>query len=474
MSEIVYGTSAKKLPNEDGVKDEIQQDKTKANMIKDVNIGGKKFKIASYQINGKIEFAVFDPEKEKKKIATYNFKESRLEVKDGFEISDEEKSLLTDEIQKQYQNSLINLSNLINLSGKDRPLISLATEIDDRSPLYTELQLEESGMENRIPDGISISSFKDGFLTFIEPSELPEGIFIQHPDAKRIPIITTKNGNHIYTLDDRNLEWTGNDSQSLINERQKNTVASNEFGELDTPPANNMENTEYARFKLKRTRGNGEEQRYLTVQESKKHKENGTLEHGASIEEVWIERMSLSVGQSEHSLNTGLGGTIYAEELKSYGTPDSVLESARVHREELSSPDDARLEVYEEYSRIVSRTLKNVISESEYQVQIRGDKELNMQMKQEVEKHAIEMAKQGKQSDEIMAAITNYANEVVNYWEMANELAKSSNYTAKEIFNEILKQKEEKPNKEVDVNKVVYDLESQKVPGIGYDPRYVS
>lgn len=473
MSEIVYGTSAKKLPNEDGVKDEIQQDKTKANMIKDVNIGGKKFKIASYQINGKIEFAVFDPEKEKKKIATYNFKESRLEVKDGFDISDGEKSLLTDEIQKEYQNSLINLSNLINLSGKDRPLISLATEIDDRSTLYTELQLEESGMENRIPDGISISSFKDGFLTFIEPSELPEGIYIEHPDAKRIPIITTKSGNHIYTLDDKNLEWTGNDSQGLINERQKNTVASNEFGEIDTPPANNMENTEYARFKLKKAR-DGEEQKFLSVRESEQHRKNSILEHGASIEEVWIERMSLSVGQSEHSLNTGLGGTIYAEELKSYGTPDSVLESARVHREELSSPDDARLEVYEEYSRIAARTLKKAISESEYQVQIRGDEELNMQMKQEVEKRAIEMAKQGKKSDEIMAAITDNANEVVNYWEMANNLAKSSNYTAKEIFNEILKQKEEKPNKEVDVNKVVDDLESQKVPGIGYDPRHVS
>ena len=349
-----------------------------------------------------------------KKIAT--FSDGKVEF-NREDLSDKEKEGLSNLVEERF--GLANLGKIANLSGK--PRFQLSRELDG-STIFGKLQLRDSEMAQNMPDGITMDSLFDGFITYINPKELPDNSSVKNKDAKLIPVITSKDGKNVFEIPPSVLECQDNDSQSLKYEREKNTLKEDENGNIVQAPENSARITELARFKIPDTNNrNRNDAEYFVFRTNNDYLKGTSDSKGYNIE-LYYERVKKS--ESEYDLKKGThGDMIFSEEIPPYDRAEEISDKANEHREDLETDDDARGEIRDRQ---------------------RDDTELNQQRAQEEEDNKDKVKKQYEKYGQATTEVANQVNEREYYYQMAETIAKDSNiYGPNDVYKMMMKVKNE-------------------------------
>lgn len=330
MSKVVIDNLARKL-EERGASDiainEVDDNENSLNRL------GKIY-VSSLMQNGSRKRIIYG--ENGKKIAT--FSDGKVEF-NREDLSDKEKEGLSNLVEERF--GLANLGKIANLSGK--PRFQLSRELDG-STIFGKLQLRDSEMAQNMPDGITMDSLFDGFITYINPKELPDNSSVKNKDAKLIPVITSKDGKNVFEIPPSVLECQDNDSQSLKYEREKNTLKEDENGNIVQAPENSARITELARFKIPDTNNrNRNDAEYFVFRTNNDYLKGTSDSKGYNIE-LYYERVKKS--ESEYDLKKGThGDMIFSEEIPPYDRAEEISDKANEHRVDLGTDDDSRDEI---------------------------------------------------------------------------------------------------------------------------------
>lgn len=436
MSEVVIDNLTRKL-EERGASDikmnEVDDNKNSLNRL------GKIY-LASLMQNGSRKRIIYG--EDGKKIAT--FSDGKVEFNRA-DLSDEEKKGLFNLVEERF--GLANLGKIANLSGKPRFQLKGG---QDGSTLFDKLQIRDSEMAQKLPDGLTTDSLYEEFLTFIDSNELPQGAIIKNINAPIIPVIATRDGK-VFEIPPSVLEFQGTDSQSLKFEREKNTLKEDENGKVVQFPENIARATEKARFKIvDKNNRNRDDEQYLSFKISTDYLHGTSDSKGSHYNtEVYYERVRKN--ESNYDLQKGThGDTIFAEEIPPYDRVGEVSDKANEHREDLISDDSAQGEILEanieKTDQIISSAIKNWGLDK---IPERDANEVNRIMRNEIVESTKKINKEKQTSDAINSEITSTANEKAKYLDMAYKIAKDSNiYGIRDVYDEIMEIKSK--NKEID------------------------
>ena len=373
-----------------------------------------------------------------KKIAT--FSDGKVEF-NREDLSNQEKEGLFNLVEERF--GLANLGKIANLSGK--PRFQLSRELDG-STIFGKLQLRDSEMAQNMPDGITMDSLFDGFITYINPKELPDNSSIKNKDAKLIPVITSKDGKNVFEIPPSVLECQDNDSQSLKYEREKNTLKEDENGNIVQAPENSARITELARFKIPDTNNrNRNDAEYFVFRTNNDYLKGTSDSKGYNIE-LYYERVKKS--ESEYDLKKGThGDMIFSEEIPPYDRAEEISDKANDHRADLGTDDDARDEIRDRQ---------------------RDATELNQQRAQEEKNDADNVKEKYEKDGQSTAEVASQVNERNHYMKIAERINNATDtYGANYVYDKLMKVKKENQNiSDEQLEAVVQQqLEGERVPG---------
>lgn len=432
MSKVVIDNLARKLEERGASDIEIKEVNDNENSL---NRLGKIY-LSSLMQNGSRKRIIYG--ENGKKIAT--FSDGKVEF-NREDLSNEEKKELTNLVEERF--GLANLEKIANLIGK--PRFQLSRELDG-STIFGKLQLRDSEMAQNMPDGITMDSLFDGFITYINPKELPDNSSIKNKDAKLIPVITSKDGKNVFEIPPSVLECQDNDSQSLKYEREKNTLKEDENGNVVQAPENSARITELARFKIPDTNNrNRNDAEYFVFRTNNDYLKGTSDSKGYNIE-LYYERVKKS--ESEYDLKKGThGDMIFSEEIPPYDRAEEISDKANDHRADLGTDDDARDEIRDRQ---------------------RDDTELNQQRAQEEKNDADNVKEKYEKDGQSTAEVASQVNERNHYMKIAERINKAiDTYGANYIYDKLMKVKKENQNiSDEQLEAVVQQqLEGERVPG---------
>ena len=432
MSEVVIDNLARKL-QERGASDidisEVNDNETPLNRL------GKIY-VSSLMQNGSRKRIIYG--EDGKKIAT--FSDGKVEF-NREDLSNEEEEGLSNLVEERF--GLANLGKIANLSGK--PRFQLSRELDG-STIFGKLQLRDSEMAQNMPDGITMDSLFDGFITYINPKELPDNSSVKNKDAKLIPVITSKDGKNVFEIPPSVLECQDNDSQSLKYEREKNTLKEDENGNIVQAPENSARITELARFKIPDTNNrNRNDAEYFVFRTNNDYLKGTSDSKGYNIE-LYYERVKKS--ESEYDLKKGThGDMIFSEEIPPYDRAEEISDKANDHRADLGTDDDARDEIRDRQ---------------------RDDTELNQQRAQEEKNDADNVKEKYEKDGQSTAEVASQVNERNHYMKIAERINNAiDTYGENYVYDKLMKVKKENQNiSDEQLEAVVQQqLEGERVPG---------
>lgn len=436
MEKYIGGSTAERI-----VRKLTYQGATDVNVIesKDLNYKLGKFFIASLMINGSRKRIVYG--EDGKKIASIS--DGKIEF-NKVNLTNEEKDQLLDVVENQF--GLTNLGSIAQLSGK--PRFQLKDERDG-STLFDKLQLRDSEMSQKLPDGLTISSlFEGGFLTYIDTKDLPQGAVIKNKEASIIPVIATSDGK-VFEVPSSILEYQGNDPQSLKYEREKNTLKKDENGNVVQFPENVSRITEKARYRIRDNNNrNRDDEQYLTFRTSTDYL-HGTSDSKGYNTELYYERIPKNLSEEALKKGTQKPG-IYSEEIPPYDRAEEISDKANEYREDLRSDDDAIGEFKEYQTKTMNQIIDGAIRNWGLdKVSERDAIEINRIMQAEIKEQIENIDNKNEIRDTINSEITKTANERAKYLDIAYKISKDSDiYGIKDVYDKIMEIKSK--NTEID------------------------
>ena len=191
------------------------------------------------------------------------------------------------------------MPQLENLKGKIKYYDSMPktrlNQMINGYKLWEILKLEEK-LKGRLPEGMSESSFKDGYLTIMETDQTSD---IWEKEYKLV--VATADGNNIVELDEGILEhqYLGNKQERMEKENKRYRIAD---GEETKKPDKESSLTQMAKWKIKDLKGFGVqgEDWYLAIDMNKEYKENGKQPLNGKT-------MEISFVQEDNQKNRGVG-----------------------------------------------------------------------------------------------------------------------------------------------------------------------
>lgn len=257
---------------------------------------------------------------------------------------DDKKENLNDNNQQ-----LVNLRDLgITVYGK--PLIRLDKPINGAGQdLFNMLHLR-SKLGNKMPKGVNIESFRQGYFTYVNSEELTakDGKERKTPET---PVIVTRDEQQIIELDESIIEPQ---EMGTITERRKieqSKVQFNEFGEEEKRPTFAEELMVTSRFRIVDDYNlYGPDEKFISIQKMREEVLHGTKDTLRYDREIYFERVDREEGLLERKNEY----KSYSEELQ------PVDRELRANKDDKETKHEKGLENYEKTSEAREKSFEEL------------------------------------------------------------------------------------------------------------------
>ena len=300
-------------------------------------------------------------------------REEKVEEKEDKNKNKEQEEKQEETIDKDKMENIISEVNL-----NDRSLIPLDTIIDEK-PLFVRLQLRQK-LSGKLPEGRSVESFRDGYLTYAESKELTD------KDGKErktelVPVIATRNKDCVIELDENILEPQEKGSIAEQMKRENTRIQTDEFGNEVKNPKNESQLADIARFKINDDKNiNGPNVEYITFRENEAHKRNGVNDTLGYNTEIYYEKGPKgNIG----TLDKEKGYYLYSQELQSERRSKAADRTPKEtkHEKEIKEYQSPREGVHDYFAELA----KEILAENTEIAAVYGEKDIMEEIKKQVQ-----------------------------------------------------------------------------------------